>query len=95
MEGTRKTMSRGKKIAAWVCTGLLLLILILGGTIYAVWHNEISTVASMKLLRERDDAHQDGAVYTMHVKGGFYLDDFVAQGGVKNDSLLSIKSPRA
>lgn len=88
MEGTRKTMSRGKKIAAWVCTGLLLLILILGGTIYAVWHNEISTVASMKLLRERDDAHQDGAVYTMHVKGGFYLDDFVAQGGVKNDSAL-------
>ncbi len=42
----------------------------------------------MKLVRERNDDHLDGAVYTMHVKGDFYLDDFVAQGGVKNDSEL-------
>lgn len=88
MEQNRKTMSRGKKIAAWIAAAVLLLVLALGGTVYAVWHNEISTVASMKLLKERDDAHQDGAVYTMHVKGDFYLDDFVAQGGVKSDSEL-------
>lgn len=88
MEQNRKTMSRGKKIAAWIAAGVLLLVLALGGTVYDIWHNEISTVASMKLLKERDDAHQDGAVYTMHVKGDFYLDDFVAQGGVKSDSEL-------
>lgn len=88
MEQNRKTMSRGKKIAAWIAAAVLLLVLALGGTVYAVWHNEISTVASMKLLKERDDAHQDGAVYTMHVRGDFYLDDFVAQGGVKSDSEL-------
>lgn len=82
----RKT--RGKKIAIWIGTGILLLVLAFVGTVYAVWHNEISTVASMKLLRERDDAHEDGAVYTMQVKGGFYLDDFIAQGGVKSDSEL-------
>ena len=56
--------------------------------VYAVWHNEISTAASIKLIRERNDSHLDGAVYMMHVKGGFYLDDFVGQGGVKNDSEL-------
>lgn len=39
-------------------------------------------------MRERDDAHHDGAVYTMSVKGDFYLEDFVEQGGVKNDSEL-------
>lgn len=29
-----------------------------------------------------------GDVYRMNVKGGFYLDEFVAQGGVKNDTEL-------
>lgn len=67
---------------------LLVLILVLGGTIFALWHNELSTLTSMQLLRERNDAHLDGAVYTMHVKGDFYLDDFVAQGGVKSDAEL-------
>ena len=40
------------------------------------------------MLRDRNDDHLDGAVYAMHVKGGFYLDDFVAQGGVSNDNEL-------
>lgn len=67
---------------------ILLLIILLGSVIYAVWHNEISTIASIKLLKDRNDTHQDGAVYTMHVKGGFYLEDLIAQGGVNNDSEL-------
>ena len=67
---------------------LLVLVAALAIAVYCVFGNEISTAASMKLLRERDDSHRDGAVYTMHVKGGFYLDDFVSQGGVKSDSEL-------
>ena len=35
-----------------------------------------------------DDAHLDGAVYYMDVKGGFYLDEFVAQGGASSDAEL-------
>lgn len=81
-------MKTFKKIMIRVLAILLALAVVLVGTVYALWHNEIATVASMKLLRERNDAHLDGAVYTMHVKGDFYLDDFVAQGGVKNDSEL-------
>lgn len=77
-----------KKIMIRVLAVLLALIVVLAGAVYALWHNEIATVASMKLLRERNDAHLDGAVYTMHVKGDFYLDEFVAQGGVKNDTEL-------
>lgn len=76
------------KIVIRLLAVLAALVLILAGTVYALWHNEIATVASMKLLRERNDAHLDGAVYTMHVKGDFYLDDFVAQGGVKSDAEL-------
>ena len=76
------------KIIKRILIVLLVIILLLIGTVYALWHNEIATLASMELLRDRNDAHLDGAVYTMHVKGGFYLDDFVAQGGVKSDAEL-------
>ena len=88
MEQNKKKMSLLKKVIIGIAATLLALVLILGITIFVVWHNEIFTVASMKLIKERNDDHLDGAVYTMHVKGDFYLDDFVAQGGVKNDSEL-------
>ena len=64
-----------------------LLVLAFAG-VWAVWHNEISSVASIRMLRERNDDHLDGAVYSMEVKGDFYLDDFVAQGGVSSDTEL-------
>lgn len=88
MEQTKKPLTRGKKIVIGIVALLVALVLALGITVYALWHNEISTVASLKLIRDRNDSHLDGAVYTMHVKGGFYLDDFVKQGGVKNDEEL-------
>ena len=81
-------MTKAKKIIIGIIAGILALILALGIAVYAVWHNEISALMSMELIRERNDEHLDGAVYTMHVKGGFYLDEFVEQGGVKNDSEL-------
>lgn len=88
MEQTNKTMSHRKKIVLSIFGVLLLLVILCGSAIYAIWHNEISTIASIKLFKDRNDAHLDGAVYTMHVKGGFYLDDFIEQGGVNNDSEL-------
>lgn len=88
MNQMQTAKNRGKKIVLGIVVGLLALVLILFGTVFAIWHNELSTLASIKLLKDRNDAHLDGAVYTMHVKGGFYLDDFVAQGGVQNDSEL-------
>lgn len=77
-----------KKILIGITSALLALILIVGIGIWAIWGNEISALASFTMVRDRNDAHLDGAVYTMHVKGGFYLDDFVAQGGVKSDKEL-------
>lgn len=88
MKQTKKTMSRWKRVVIGIFGTLLALVVVLGIAVYAVWHNEIATVASMELVRARNDAHLDGAVYTMHVKGGFYLDDFVEQGGVKSDREL-------
>lgn len=85
---TKKGKSKIAKIIKGTLIALAGIIVILGIAIAVLWHNEIGTIASMKLIRERNDAHKDGAVYTMNVQGGFYLDKFVEQGGAKNDKEL-------
>lgn len=71
-----------------VLIGIAALLLTLVIAVYCVWGNEIATLASFSQLRERNDAHLDGSVYAMNIKGDFYLDDFVEQGGVKSDTAL-------
>ncbi|WP_455715539.1 linear amide C-N hydrolase [Anaerosporobacter sp.] len=88
MDKLKRKMPIWKKVMLGITLAILAIILVLGITIYAVWHNEISTIASMELIRERNDEHLDGDVYMMKVKGDFYLDEFVEQGGVKNDTEL-------
>lgn len=77
-----------KKILLTVLAVLVVLLVLAFAGVWAVWHNEISSVASIRMLRERNDDHLDGAVYSMEVKGDFYLDDFVARGGVSSDTEL-------
>lgn len=77
-----------KKILLTVLAVIVVLLVLAFAGIWAVWHNEISSVASIQMLRERNDDHLDGAVYSMEVKGDFYLDDFVTQGGVSSDTEL-------
>ena len=49
--------------------GFLIVVLVVvastGIGVYAVWHNEISTFMSIELLRDRNDEHNDGAVYAI------------------------------
>ena len=77
-----------KKILIFTLLGLVVVSLLFLITIYSIWFNEISTVMSVKKLRDRNDAHKDGSVYEMHVKGDFYFDEFLKQGGAKNDREL-------
>ena len=81
-------MKKSVKILRWLVAVLLALVLATGIAVWAMWHNEISTLMSIELLKDRSDAHLDGAVYTMDVSGGFYLEDFLAQGGVSDDGQL-------
>ena len=86
-----KTKSHGKlwlKILAIVLAVIVILVCALTVTVSCVWGNEIATAVSMKQVRVRNDAHEDGSVYTMTVKGGFYFDEFIEQGGVESDSEL-------
>ncbi|MDY3015220.1 MAG: C45 family peptidase [Evtepia sp.] len=77
-----------KKILLSVVAVVVVLVVAALAAVFAVWRNEIGAVTSIQMLRDRNDAHLDGAVYTMQVKGGFYLDEFVEQGGVSSDSEL-------
>lgn len=77
-----------KKILLIALGVIVALAVAAGAAVFALWHNEIFSVASIRQLRARNDEHLDGAVYAMDVRGDFYLDDFVAQGGVSSDSDL-------
>ena len=85
---TKRHMKLWQKILAIAIAVVIVIVATLGITVACVWGNEISTVASMKKLRDRNDAHLDGSVYTMTVKGGFYFDEYLEQGGAKSDSQL-------
>ena len=84
---TKKT-SPGLRVLKIALTVLLGLILALCVGVFALWHNELSTLFSIRQLNGPDDAHRDGAVYQMKVSGGYYFDEFLAQGGASKDSDL-------
>lgn len=88
MNATCKTKSTGKKVLTRILAVLLGLLLLAAILVFAVWRNELFTLSSIQLLRDRNDAHGDGAVYSMQVHGDYYLDDFIEQGGVSSDSEL-------
>lgn len=67
---------------------IILISAVLGITVACVWGDVISTVSSFKQLQERNDANNEGSVYYMKVKGGFYLDKYVEQGGASSDKEL-------
>ncbi len=85
-------MTKKKKLLIKIICIVLCVIIaigaILGITFVSVWNNEISTVNSFKQLRSRNDKNDEGSVYLMKVKGGFYFDDFLANGGASSDKEL-------
>ncbi len=76
------------KILSITLAVIILLCAVLGITVACLWGDVISTVSSFKHLQERNDENKEGSVYSMRVKGGFYLDKFKKQGGVSSDSEL-------
>jgi len=88
METQHRRKPTWLKVILGILTALFLLIAVTVSVFFALWHDEIATISSIQLLRDRYDLNGEGAVYTMRVSGGFYLDDFVAQGGVSNDQQL-------
>lgn len=84
----KKRAPKWVKIVAIVLAAIFFLLVILVGAAAIVWRNEIATVSNFVKVADRNDAHQDGAVYRMDVAGDFYFDDFLAQGGASSDAEL-------
>ena len=82
-----KHQSLSKVLKRLACV-LAALVIALAAAVFALWHNELATLSSLKKLSDRDEAHRDGAVYQLNVSGGYYFDDFLAQGGASTDSEL-------
>lgn len=88
MKNTVKKRLFLQKLIIGILAAVAALAVLAAVTVFLIWGNELATLSSMEQLRARDDSHLDGSVYTMHVKGGFYLDEFIAQGGASSDSEL-------
>ena len=84
----RKKRGRAKKAIIIIAAVLLSLILILGITVAALWHNELSSVFSIEKLVDANESNRSAPVYIMDVSGDYYFDDFIKGGGASNDGEL-------
>lgn len=83
----KSAFSPGKILMRILGILLILLFLLLAGAVF-LWHNELFSIQSIHLEEERDDSREAGAVYSMHISGDYYFDDFLQQGGAKGDGEL-------
>ena len=83
-----KKKSTAKKVLLTIIGVLLALVIVLVGTVYVIWHDEITTLLSFQQVTQRDESHKDGSVYVLNVSGGYHFDEFLAQGGASNDTEL-------
>ncbi len=88
-EGLRKKKPLWLQIIKWFFVGVAGMVAVLLLTIVLLWQNEIRTLLSVEEIRPRDAEHHDGTVYYVDVRGGFYLDDLIEQGGISSDSELA------
>ena len=58
-----KHHSLSKVLKRLACV-LAALVIALAVAVFALWHNELATLSSLKKLSDRDEAHRDGAVYS-------------------------------
>ena len=88
MEQTKPKKRIWLRVLAIILAVIIVIAAALGITVWCVWGNEISTVASFTHLRARNDENEEGSVYSMNVKGGFYFDEYLASGGASSDTEL-------
>ncbi len=86
--------NRIRKCLRAAALAVVALILVLAGTVFALWHNEFATLGSFRKLSDRDTAHHDGAVYELTVSGNYYFDDFFSLRAVRLMTLSSSRSSR-
>ena len=56
-----KKKSTAKKVLLTILGVLLALVIVLVGTAYVIWHDEITTLLSFQQVTQRDESHKDGS----------------------------------
>ena len=69
MEKTKRKLRLWQRILIIALAVIVAFVACAAIAVGCVWVYEISGVMSFEKLRDRDDAHLDGAVYPMDVKG--------------------------
>lgn len=88
-EGSKKNKPLWLRIIKWFFVSVAGMVAVVLFTVVLLWQNEIRTLLSVEEIRPRDAAHHDGAVYYVDVRGGFYLNDLMEQGGISSDGELA------
>ena len=81
-------MKKAAKIVLVILSSVLVLVLISVMVFGIIFRNEISSISSIKVLKPRVENSLQCNIYEMTFTGDYYFDDFIAQGGSKNDREL-------
>lgn len=81
-------MKKILKISGIVLSSILALLLIAATIFSFIFRNEISTISSIRLLKPRVKNSLQCGIYEMNITGDYYFEDYIAQGGSKNDREL-------
>ena len=81
-------MKKVSKIICIILSSILALLLLAVAIIAFIFRNEISSISSIKVLKPRVANTLQCNIYEMAFKGDYYFEDYLAQGGTKNDREL-------
>ena len=81
-------MKKVSKIICIILSSILALVLITAVVFTIIFRNEISAISSIKVLKPRVENSLQCGIYEMSFNGDYYFDDYLAQGGAKNDREL-------
>lgn len=77
-----------KKILMRAGLAVSLAVLAAGVSIGVLWRNEIASVLSLEMVVDAKPENKSAPVYRMDVKGDYYFDKFIEEGGASNDAEL-------
>lgn len=81
-------MKKVLKVISFVLAAIIALFLLALAVLSFVFRNEISAISSIELRKPRVENSLQGGIYQMTFKGNYYFEDYLAQGGAKNDREL-------
>ena len=81
-------MKKVLKVISSVLAVIITLCVLAFTVLLFVFRNEISAISSIELRKPRVENSLQGGIYQMTFNGNYYFEDYLAQGGAKNDREL-------